>query len=326
MSKKVDLEWTPSKVDKFLQQNYSLSLYHFAYSLSDILAKTDVRKRSVYKPESANSDWREFWSDRIRELESLKNINQKSREILEKFWDETERFALSDSFLNFQLVDPELELEIKDISKPIDYLVRWIDRDYLSPTRIKGKPADMITILFLVWSHFIRDEEKDKCHVLTLLTLLKWFSIRINDTNLGEIDPHYQYNTFEKKLNRYKRRELKTVIDAVEEYKVRFLVPVRQKWLEESIRACIVYKYPSLIIFSNNEILKPQDCLRSSITYKEYAFYETVLCHRLDFRPEIYIDETAVFDEQEEKADPISEILILEEKEEEENSDSLGKK
>lgn len=84
MRKKNEPKWTPREVDSFLQKKYALSLYHFTFSLDDVFSIRNKRAIKVKESQHLELSWRDFWLERIKDLEKLKQYNKENRKILNK--------------------------------------------------------------------------------------------------------------------------------------------------------------------------------------------------------------------------------------------------
>ena len=200
--------------------------------------------------------WKEFWGKRVNDLEKLKKCNHDLwREILNK----------CHPFLNpFRDNVSKIEKKIRNLPELIDDLIKNIEEDYVSPTKIKGTPPKKLNILFLVWSNLIKDNTE--VHFQTLLSLLRWFSIRTRlchedgeEFNLYYGEEDVEDDNLHKLLFRYKRNKLKQPKEEVDIYKKRFFIPVNNHWLENNFNDIRKLNMP-IIIFSNGEKLTINDC------------------------------------------------------------------
>lgn len=221
----------------------------------------DVRSLNIAESQYRDLPWRDFWLKRIKELDKLKEYNQNTlSELLHK----TEPFL--DLYREKVL---QIEEKLKNLLPIINDLIKNIKEDYLIPATIRGTPSNPLNILFLVWTHFIRDS--DEVHVQTLFGLLRWFSKRIKGSYHGkEMNIYFKEEDIEdyhlnKELYRYRKDELKSPKEKVVRYKRRFLVPVEKRWLEKSIKRTTEPKVP-LIIFSNGERLTISDYLNNKLS------------------------------------------------------------
>jgi len=323
MSKKIDSKLTPREVDNFLQENYFLSLYHFAFSLDDLFSLKDYKRIKIKEHAGIETPWRDFWNDRIQELEKIKRNIKDSKKTLDNFLYKTDKFLKS-------FFDPNLQvwaftgknLFINDISPAIDDIINYIKEFYSYPKN-KGVSPENINLLFLVWANFIKN--KNECHINTLLSLLDWFSLRIGKSDIRKKDKKEeiirfdeQYKKFSKELYRYRRGELKSLIHIVEGFKKRFLVPVRHEWLELTINTLkkIYGPMKPLIIFSNGEKLTPKDCLENNPSYSEFLLDDySMFSQVLDFIYFKYDNSTILFDNgefEDDEPDIITKTLIFE--------------
>jgi len=285
LNKKEDsLKWTPKKWDDFLQKNYSLSLYHFAVSLVDVLFFPDVRSLNLTDSKDLYLPWRNFWLKRIKQLKKLKKHCQET-------WGEF--LYNTDPWLNtYRETVLQIEEKLKDLPRLIDDLIEKIRENLLSLAKVRGTPSNPLNILFLVWSHFIRDRDNDEVHVQTLLYLLRWLSPRIKGFDSGEeMNIYFKEEDIEddnlnKELFRYRNNELKSPKEKVVRYKKRFLVPVKHRWLERNLKEKTKPNRP-LIVFSTGERLSIRDYLDNnpspssdSSSGKEYC--PPLIC--LDFK------------------------------------------
>jgi len=138
MKKEIDPKWSPRKVDSFLQKNYSLSLYHFAYSINDLFSQKDYRSIRIKESPHLELPWRDFWVERVQDLKKLKKYNQESRKILDKFFYKTDLYLKSFFACVWQELGPEKNLVINDIYHPINELIEHIEEYFLALTKKRG--------------------------------------------------------------------------------------------------------------------------------------------------------------------------------------------
>jgi hypothetical protein len=250
-----DLGSPPKVVDEFLQNKYTISLYYFAVSLVDVFFFIDYRK--VMMPKLPNLDcdvpWNDFWLERIEELKKMKKSSHTST----TNWNEFLQLAKDPYLLSYRDKITQISKHLmatKDIAKPIDFLIDKISELFL--THKKGSPINELNILFLVWSHFICDQ--NKTHFQILIRLLNWFALRIPHDEYFKTDDIDDDN-LKKELHRYRKSRLGAMNQIVNEYKARFLSLINYRWLERSY----AYKNKfceSLINFVNGEILTIKEC------------------------------------------------------------------
>lgn len=298
MRKKIEPKWIPREVDSFLQKKYALSLYHFTFSLDDVFSIRNKRTIKIKESQHLELSWRDFWLERIKDLEKLKQYNKESRKILNRFLEKTDFYLKSFHDGISQIWQEQgKNLKINDISQPLDELITYIKEFFLSPTKKRGVSPKETSILFLVWSHFLKDNKN--AHTVVILSLLKWFSNRVGKSELEEED-FFEQN-YRKELNRYRKAKLKSLSYIIDIYKKRFSVPIRHNWLELSINSALESNVP-LIVFSNGERLTSDDCLLNNVSYKKFLSdeYRHLFFGSFDFR-ESKCDETVEFDESEEE-------------------------
>jgi len=273
MRKKIDLEDSPRRVDNILQKNYSLSLYYFAVSLVDVFFAPDFRSLNIAEYNYQDLPWRDFWLKRVKELEKLREYNKNT-------WSEI--VFKTDPFLNpYQKNVSQIGEKIKKLSKLISDLIENINEDYLSFSKVRGAPYKQLNILFLVWSHFIK--ENNIVHIQTLLDLLRWFSIRAKCSFHDELITIYfkkedvEDDNLSKVLYRYRSGELKSPREKVDRYKKRFLIPVTQHWLKKILNEKAKLN-TSIIIFSNGERLTAKDYIENNLSYYSIPLKEKANC------------------------------------------------
>jgi len=306
MSKRIPTTLSPKEVDNFLQRNYSLSLYHFTYSLVDVLLEKDYRAMKVKESRFLELSWRDFWLERKKELKKLKKYNKESLKILKEFSNKTDKYLKS--FYQCYLQVWDQNLLIVDISQRKEDLIKHIEKYFLSLAEKRGISPKKTNILFLVWSHFIRNEKV--VHVITLLDLLEWFSSRIRKIELEK--DYFSIQKYTKELNRYRKGKFKSLEGIVESYKERFLVPVHYHWLEEFISEVKDELDLPLIVFSNNEKFSLRDCLDNNDSYQKIRLKkEGNLCFKLfDFRKPRPEDAPVFFNEEEFEGVPYDVIIL----------------
>lgn len=271
----------PAEVESFLQRNYSFSLYHFAISLVDVFCFPDLRSMPM---DDKNTSFRDFWKKVVNDLENIGENNYKK-------WKEIKN-KVHPFFNPYQTTISKIDRELKKLTHLHENLIENINKDYLVPTKTKGTPSKPLNILFLVWSHFIKDRNKSTVHIKHLLNLLKWFSKRIKGRFQNEeISIYFEEYEIEddnlnKELFRYRKGELKLTEIKVEQFKKRFIIPVKMQWLEKILKKNENSNAP-LITFSNGESLTIKECIENnprynSIRLKEKAYYPSSKC--LDFK------------------------------------------
>jgi hypothetical protein len=251
---RIDPNDAPRKVDKTLQDEYSVSLYFFTISLVDIFCFPDLRTLKLAESNYRSLPWREFWIKRITDLEKIKESTQIT-------WKDFKR--KSDPFLiPYKDTILKIENKIKNLPDHIDILIRQIKEDYLSISETKGASTNLLNTLFLVWSQFIKD--KDKVHIQTLLSLLRWFSNRIKghfydeEVNIYFREEDIEDDNLNKLLYRFRQGELKSQESEVYRYLKRFLIPKQNNWMEYWYKKKSAGDLP-LIIFSTGEKLMIND-------------------------------------------------------------------
>jgi hypothetical protein len=282
MKIKIDPEKsTPKEVDRILQKDSSFGLYYFTISLVDVFFFPDFRSMKMLESEDMDTSWTNFWKKRIKELEKLKIYNKNLwNDILKK----------CDPFLiPYRKEVLKLQEGLENIYELIGNLIKNIEDDYL--VRGGGAPTKKLNILFLVWSHFIKD--CSKVHLKILLDLQRWFSKRTRPNIFGEkLSIYFEEEDIEddnlkRVLIRYRKGESKQINEKVDRYKERFLIPVNNKWLEKGIKEKRRLSMP-IIIFTNGEKLTIKDYLYNrAFPEKDYLLnlnedYPPFIC--LDFK------------------------------------------
>lgn len=197
---------------------------------------------------------REFWLKRIKNLKRLKKLNEESREIWIEFIEKTGPYH--QSYPETLRIEKELET-INDLSKHIDLLIERIEKDYMTPSQLKGKPSNPANILFLVWHHFMRS--KNKGDIQTILSLMRWFAKRIPDFYFKEEEIDEQ--NLKKEAFRYKKDKISITKEKVELYVYRFYALARYFWSGKNFK--VIKSHTPLIIFTNGEKLTFKDCLEN---------------------------------------------------------------
>lgn len=284
MKENIHVDWSPKKVDKFLQDKHELSLYPLMVSIDDIFSTHDYRTIKVPTGTTGHpTGWREFWHDNIQLLNRLKTYNRNSIDILKKFHNETRKY-LDPFIIPFNLSE-DFNLEIDDITKIIEKYKDLIENYLLATKTRKGGEEEKKNIVFLTWSHFFKANNKSGVDFKRIISLMNWFSSRINLHDLKETE-NSELN-FRRVLSRYRGKKPKPrLVSIIDDYKERFLVPIQYRWLEQGIAQ--FEPDDPLIMFSNGEKLTPKDCLNNNPEYESDMESGTFFCFDFsDFKNDV---------------------------------------
>jgi len=207
--KEIDINWTPEKLNSYLQKNYGYSLWHFSLSLA-MNFHSWIDKRNVKMKESGDYSlsYVNFWKKRIHELKNLKKKNVETlKNLLDRKLPQIDKWEIPRALIDKKISPQhrryiEIMFDLPPYFQVIDNLTDIMDNLLKSQT-MKGASIKRTNVLSIIWHYFIRDKSKNVTHIANILALFEWFRDKFE-----EIDFYKAFNLEIEQLNNKKLQKL----------------------------------------------------------------------------------------------------------------------